>query len=264
MEQKTRVTTETKYRKKAEDFNNFTQLFRDAHAEIQSGEIELKPFAGAPTIKVGELFVLNGLLAYVADVGELKLVGSASPRMKERLRLIFENGTESEMYLRSFASALGEDPSSRHLVRRKIDMSALASAVSSTGTIYVLKSLSQDQAVKGISNLYKIGYCTTSVEKRIANAEKSPTYLMAPVEIVAKYNVFDINIKALEHLIHQVFASVRLDLQQVNLKGEQVAVTEWFVVPLQVINQAMDLVIDGEIFNYYYYDKSVQALIKHA
>lgn len=248
-------------RKKAKDFEKYQHLFVEKHADIANGLYALEPFKGLPTIKKGEFFVLSGVMLFIAEVHETELVETNGGRPKERLRVIFENGTESQMYRQSLAGRLGEREDSRHLVPKHIELPDVGSLERLAGHIYVLKSLSDDPVVKGIPNLYKIGYCTTSVEKRIANAENSPTYLMAPVEIVADYAVYDININALEHLIHQVFASVRLDLQQVNLKGKQVAVTEWFVVPLQVIDQAMDLVIDGEIFNYRY-DKSVQALLK--
>lgn len=90
------------------------------------------------------------------------------------------------------------------------------------------------------------------MEKRIQGAEKSPTYLMAPVEIVASYRAYNLRPSALEHLLHRVFAAVRLDAAIIDEVGGGVASTEWFVVPLTAINQAIELTISGDIVNYVY------------
>lgn len=259
--EKSRESFETKRRTKARDFQNFEHIFAHMYQQIHAGDYTLEPFAGAPTIKKGEFFVLNGIMLFVAEVGERKVVGAASPRPKERLRLIFENGTESEMYLRSLASALGEDKSSKHLVPKHIDLSSLSSLERLSGHIYVLKSLSTAPEVSTIPNLYKIGYCSTDVSKRIANAHREPTYFMAPVQIVRDYRVYDMNIAVLEHLIHKVFANARLDITQINEAGNQVNVTEWFTVPLEAIDDAISLIETGEIVNYRYSNQA-QTLIK--
>ena len=121
-----------------------------------------------------------------------------------------------------------------------------------SGYIYVLRSLSDDPQIAGIKDLHKIGFSRGTVEKRIKNAEKSPTYLMAPVEVVASYRTYNLRASALENLLHRVFAEVRLDLTQIDRKGRDYDPSEWFVVPLPVIDQAIDLIISGAITDYEY------------
>ena len=104
----------------------------------------------------------------------------------------------------------------------------------------------------GIANLHKIGFSTTSVEQRIKNAEKSPTYLMAPVKVVEDYRTYNLKPSALEHLLHRVFAEVRLDLSQVDREGRNYDPSEWFVVSRNVINQAINMILSGEIVDYVY------------
>ena len=96
-----------------------------------------------------------------------------------------------------------------------------------------------------MKDLHKIGFSTTSVEQRIKNAEKSPTYLMAPVKVVADYRLYNVKASWLEHLLHRVFAEVRLDLTQIDKKGRNYDPSEWFVVPYDVINQAVTMIMSS-------------------
>ena len=105
------------------------------------------------------------------------------------------------------------------MARSQISTSEIGDADIDSGYIYVLRSLSQDPQIAGIADLHKIGFSRDTVEKRIKNAEKSPTYLMAPVEVVATYRVYNVRASALENLLHRVFAAVRLDLTQIDPKG---------------------------------------------
>ena len=75
---------------------------------------------------------------------------------------------------------------------------------------------------------------------------------MAPVEVVASYRTYNLRASALENLLHRVFAEVRLDLTQIDRKGRDYDPSEWFVVPLHVIDQAIDLIISGDIVDYVY------------
>ena len=138
------------------------------------------------------------------------------------------------------------------MVRTGHDSSEVGDADEESGHVYVLRSLSGDPEVSSIQNLFKIGFSTTSVEKRIANASSSPTYLMAPVEIVADYRAYNLKASALEHLLHRAFASVRLDITQVDRGGKKYDPSEWFVVPLNVINQAINMIMSGEIVDFVY------------
>jgi hypothetical protein len=124
----------------------------------------------------------------------------------------------------------------------------------------VLRSRSNDPQIASLKDLYKIGFSTTSVEQRIANATNAPTYLMAPVDIVADYRTYNLKPSALEHLLHRVFAEVRLDITQIDPKGRMYDPSEWFVVPLNVINQAINMIMSSEIVDYVY-DPAAQQLV---
>ncbi|ACV06531.1 GIY-YIG nuclease family protein [Kytococcus sedentarius] len=64
----------------------------------------------------------------------------------------------------------------------------------------------------------------------------------------------------LENLLHRVFADVRLDVSQSGRDGRNYDPSEWYVVPQPVIDQAIDLIISGEIVNVVY-DRSAQRLV---
>lgn len=231
-------------REKCQDFDTFSPLFQQKHKELKEGLAKLVPFKSERDIEVGSFFVKGGMLLFVADIGEKEPTPGVRMRWKERTRTIFENGTESGMYRRSLASQLYEDDGFRVVPSAYEEVLA---EDESTGWVYVLRSLSDNPQISSRRNLYKIGFSTVPVEKRIANAVKEPTYLMAPVEIIETYRTYNMKTSVLEHLLHRVFAEVRLDLNQVGVDGRTYNVTEWFEVPLPVIRQAAELITSGEI-----------------
>lgn len=239
-------------RQKAADFEAFQHLFKAKHAELADGTFKLIPFPGVHTIEQGSFFVLNGIMLFVAEIGETayKVVGGKQEQ-KQRLRVIFENGTESSMYRQSLSIRLHEQEGLT-LARTGHDMSEIGDADSESGHIYVLRSLSEDPQIAGIQDLYKIGFSTTSVDQRIKHAKTDPTYLMAPVAIVEDYRAYNLKPSALEHLLHRVFADVRLDITQIDNGGHNYDPSEWFVVPRKVINQAITMIMSGEIVDYTY------------
>ena len=244
-------------REKAQDFELFEPLFRQKHAELREGTSKLLPYPGMTHILPGAFFVLNGVMLFVAEVGETEYKKSTVRENKrERLRCVFENGTESSMYRQSLAIRLS-DEDGQIVVPTEVPEVLTDDEVS--GYIYVLRSLSNDPQIVGIRDLYKIGFTRGSVEERIRNAPKSPTYLMAPVEVVASYRTYNIKASALENLLHRVFAEVRLDLTQADREGRNYDPSEWFVVPRGVIDQAIDLIISGDIVRYIY-DAEAQRL----
>lgn len=239
-------------RKKSTDFDQFEHLFTAKHVELAEGTVTLAPFTGLPTVQEGRFFVLNGVMLFVAEVHATKtMVVGGKPEPKQRLRVIFENGTESAMYRQSLSLRLHEQEG-QAVVRTGVADDEIFDAGTESGHIYVLRSLSTDPQIAGIADLHKIGFSTTSVEQRIKNAEKSPTYLMAPVKIVEDYRTYDLRPSALEHLLHRVFAEVRLDLSQVDRKGRDYDPSEWFIVGRNVINQAINMILSGEIVDYVY------------
>lgn len=250
-------------RVKAKDFEQFEPLFKAKHAELLNGTLTLKPFTGMDLIREGVFFVLNGVMCFVAEIGEeVELVIGGRQKRKQRLRLVFENGTESAMYDKSLQTRMYESQG-QVLARTGLDAHDVLDADFESGHIYVLQSLSTDPLIANIKNLHKIGFSTTSVEQRVKGASTSPTYLMAPVKIVADYRVYNVKASALEALLHRVFADVRLDLTQIDGKGRDYDPSEWFVVPRDAINQAVALIMSGEITEYVY-DRQLNRFVERA
>jgi hypothetical protein len=250
-------------RVKSENFDLYEALFKAKQAELAEGSFKLMPFTGLDLIREGVFFVLNGVMCFVAEVGEdVDLVVGGKPKQKQRLKVMFENGTESAMYKQSLMTRMYE-AQGQVLARTGLDASEILDADVESGHIYVLQSLSTDPLVANMKDLHKIGFSTTSVEQRLKNAENSPTYLMAPVKVVADYRLYNVKASWLEHLLHRVFAEVRLDLTQVDKKGRDYDPTEWFVVPRDRINNAVAMIMSGEITDYVY-DAQLQKLVERA
>ncbi|QHC60430.1 GIY-YIG nuclease family protein [Rathayibacter sp. VKM Ac-2760] len=248
-------------RVKAKDFAQFEPLFKVKHSELKDGTFTLKPFTGMDMVREGVFFVLNGVMCFVAEVGEdIDLVVGGKRTQKQRLRVVFENGTESAMYKQSLMTRMYE-AQGQVLARTGHDASEILDADIESGHIYVLQSMSTDPLIANIKNLHKIGFSTTSVEQRVKGASTSPTYLMAPVKIVADYRVYNLKASALENLLHRVFADVRLNLTQVDRKGSDYDPSEWFVVPRDAINQAIAMIMSGEITDYVY-DRPSERLVR--
>ncbi|WP_353951945.1 GIY-YIG nuclease family protein [Knoellia sp. S7-12] len=246
-------------RTKAQDFEQYEPLFKQKHVELQEGTSKLLPYSGMTHIVPGAFFVLNGVMLFIAEVGETEYKKTTVRENKrERLRCVFENGTESSMYRQSLGIRLSDEDG--HIIVQT-DVPEILTDDEVSGYIYVLESLSDDPQIAALKDLHKIGFSRDSVERRIKNAVKSPTYLMAPVEVVATYRTYNLKASALENLLHRVFAEVRLDLTQVDRKGRNYDPSEWFIVPRGVIDQAIDLIISGDIVRYVY-DSKAQRLVE--
>ncbi|MGB6129474.1 MAG: GIY-YIG nuclease family protein, partial [Psychrilyobacter sp.] len=124
---------------------------------------------------------------------------------------------------------------------------------------YVLTSKSTDERIASIDNLFKIGYSKNEVENRIKNAENEPTYLMAPVSIVTSWKCYNMNPQKLEQLLHVFFGTTCLNIDVIDNTGKRCTPREWFIVPLKVIEQAIELIISGEIIKYRY-DKDLKII----
>jgi hypothetical protein len=247
-------------RRKAQDFEQFQPLFQQKHAELREGTSKLLPYPGMNNIVPGAFFVLNGVMLFIAEVGETEYKKTTVRENKrERLRCVFENGTESSMYRQSLAIRLSDNDGQ---ILIESELPEILSDDQVSGYIYVLKSQSKDPQIAAIKDLHKIGFTRGSVELRIRNADKSPTFLMAPVEVVASYRTYNLKTSALENLLHRLFAEVRLDVSQVDRWGREYDASEWFVVPQPVIDQAIDLILSGDIIRYEYDAKS-QKLVAH-
>ena len=238
-------------RKPCKNFEEYEGKFTQCQSDLTSGERSLRPFAKGTQIEKGQYFVLKGILLYVDSVGKKETVEGVT---NARLCVIFENGTESDMLLRSLAAELYKD--GRRISERGDKLldgfSDITDEDEETGYIYILKSLSDNPEIKNIENLYKIGFSRIPVEDRIKNAAQEPTYLMAPVSIVTSFQCFNINPQKLEKLLHQFFGSACLNVDIFDKEGKRYTPREWFIAPLEVIEQAIHFLLSGEIVEYHY------------
>lgn len=227
------------------DFHHFRKIFEAKQDGLKNGKYRLVKFRTVTEIKLHGFYIVDGIMCYVEQIGKQKEVFG---RQKERIRVIFENGTESNMYLRTLSSELYR---AGYIV---VDnMKEKEDAEDAVGYIYILKSLSDDPVITTIKNLYKIGVTTGSVEDRIKNAETDPTYLMAPVEIVASYQLTgEYQPIKVESLIHRFFADAKVDMQIIDNFGLEYTPDEWYSVPTEAIEEAVDRIIDKSLTKYYY------------
>ncbi|NMY92801.1 GIY-YIG nuclease family protein [Pseudomonas oryzihabitans] len=262
-----RAAEEIADRKPCEDFETFRPLFERVQAEVKSGMRQSQPIeAGRRAIEAGDFFVLDGITLYVAEVGEpLKTTAGEVDR---RLRLIFSNGTESNLLLRSLQRAFYNDPTARRLASPDGGQLSFSGDLEAddveSGTIYVLRSLSDHSYVAQHRDIiHKMGVTGGRVETRIANAEHDSTYLLAKVEVVATYKLAGVNRTRMEKLFHRLFAPARLNITINDRFGHPVQPEEWFLVPLFVIDEAVARIKDGSITGYVY-DPSAAKLVNVA
>lgn len=263
-----REAEEVANRTPCKDFDRFEPLFTEAKSGLKDGFWFTKPFGKNASIEVGDFFIIGGQIAYVAEMSK----GSRTKdgRDNPRLRVIFDNQTEADLLLRSLSRSLypdGDTPVGRRLL--KVDAGPLFGGVAEsddieTGTIYVLRSLSSHPFVAEHRELiHKIGVTGGDVQARIAGAEKDATYLLAGVEVVATYKLHNLNRTRLENIFHRLFGAAQLDLTIEDRFGYPVKPREWFLVPLQVIDEAVQRIRDGSITDAIY-DPQTARLVSQA
>ena len=249
-----RAAEEIANRKKCENFEEFKSMFLQVKKDLETGMRQTSPFQKMAEIQKGQWFVVGGQIAYVAEVG--KEFVTEYDRRDSRLRVIYDNGTESDVLLRSLQRALHRDNAGRRIT--EVGYGPLFSAEieegdEESGTIYVLQSKSDHPVVEANRDiLHKIGVTGGNIERRIGNAKLDPTFLMADVEVVATYKLSNINRSKLEHLIHRIFDPARLDIEIKDRFGNPVVPREWFLVPIFVIDEAVERIKDGTITGFQY------------
>lgn len=245
-------------RERCEDFEVFKPLFEAVQRDLKSGGRLILPFMKDASIEQGNFFVLGGQTVYVAEVGDT--FRAPNGEKDARLRVIFSNGTESNLLRRSLQRALYKDYASGKAGSRITDRdfgplfsNEREEGDVTSGTIYVLRSNSDESFVKEHRDIvHKIGVTGGKVETRIADAVNDPTYLLAGVEIVATFDLVDINRTKLENLLHKIFDAARLNITIHDRFGKPVTPREWYLVPLPTIQAVVDRIIDGTITDYQY------------
>lgn len=241
------------------EFVPYEKMFHKVHQEIKDGIKLIKPFE-YEMLKEGGFYISNGVMLFLKSVNWTRKVqtfeSGVHNRPDGRAIVIFENGTESNMMFQSLYKNLHGSNGKAVLPNDEI-----TNEDKSSGWIYILKSKSQRAEIKNIENLYKIGFSSVPVEERIKNAKNEATYLYDDVTVVCTYEVYNINAKKLEQLIHRVFASACLDIEFTTKDNLRINPREWFVIPKEVIEQAIGLILTDEIVHYRF-DKDCQLLVR--
>ncbi|HEX7004976.1 MAG TPA: GIY-YIG nuclease family protein [Trueperaceae bacterium] len=260
-----RAAEEIANREPCTDFDAFKSLFHQVKKELATGIRETSRFEENATIQPQQWFIVGGQIAYVADMGEVYT--NAQGREDARLRVIYDNATESNLLMRSLQRALHRDPAGRRIIKSSngpLFSGEAAEDDIASGTVYVLRSNSDHpDVVANRDLLHKIGVTGSDLKRRLANARYDPTFLLADVEVVATYKLANINRTKLENLIHRIFEPARLKIQITDRFGKLVVPREWFLVPLFAVDQAIKRIQDGTIVEYGY-DPEKAALIRNS
>nr|WP_290917407.1 GIY-YIG nuclease family protein [Hyphomonas sp. 34-62-18] len=231
------------------DFDKFRPLFESVKQDLDDGIRQTRAFELKSEIEPGRFFIVGGQIAYVADKGE-EFTQEYGDR-DARLRVIYDNATESNVLMRSLQRALNKDDAGRRITdptAGPLFSDKASEDDTESGTIYVLRSRSSDPRIAENRDLiHKLGVTGCKVETRIANAAKDATYLLADVEIVATYELFNINRVRLEALLHRFFSDARLDIEILDRFGKPVRPREWYLVPLDIIDAVVKAIQDGTI-----------------
>jgi hypothetical protein len=262
--QEIKAAEEIAQRTPCQDFDRFKPIFDQVQRDLKKGARQTIKYQDNAAINQNDLFILNGQKILIAEMDKPFITDSGLPNC--RLRAVYDNGTESDYLLRSLQRALNKDKASRRITNP--DLSSLplfspqvvATDDLATGYIYVLRSQSDHPFIaEHRSIIHKIGVTGGEVKSRIANAKKDPTYLLADVEIVATFKLANINGQKLEALLHKVFDNARLELALPDRFGIPVQPREWFLVPLGVIETAIEKIKEGTI-DQFRYDPKIASL----
>ena len=254
-------------RQPCQDFDKYEHLFRAVQADLKSGKRKLVNFK-LGNLREGAYYVHNGVVFLLEEINikHKEHYRDDGTRVREdgRTRCVFENGTESNMLRRSVEKILYANGKaiSENADEVAENFSKKTNPISNqdqqSGYIYVLESKSESPAIQAMEHLYKIGFSKGVVETRIKNAREDPTYLMADVRIVQTYQCYNLNPQQLEQLLHTFFGAACLNVDVFDNNNQRHTPREWFVAPLPIIEQAIALVLSGNVVNYKYDSKSKQ------
>lgn len=242
-------------RKQCEDFFKFEKLFKDTQADIVNGKLRTERFKGETQIEVGDFFIVEGLLCLVDSI--LEYDKDETGKDNPRLRVIFDNGVESNLLKLSLARALYRDPHGRRIIPPPETVEkrfqGLTHHDKATGCVYVLASETKAPELADLKRqgrLVKIGYSTQSVEERTRHAAEDPTYLEAPVRILASIDCYNLNPQKVEHLIHAFLWNQRINMTLISSKGVKYKPSEWFAVDRDTAIAVAQHIVKGDITEY--------------
>ncbi len=228
------------------EFPRYAPLFAKVHHGLKQGEIDKARFRHELGLKLGDFFILSGIMGYIHDTGP-KLEGYKT--YNARLHIVFDNGTESWMLYQSLTHGLVRDEEgSKVLMKERLVPSDMPIP---TGTVYIVSTLSEHpELIPYKSNLYKVGFTENTVEERTKNAAKDKTFLEAPVRIVMTTQCYNIDAQKLEALVHGFLAAQRLNVHLKGHDGQIYSPREWFHAPLITIQKVIEHILDGTISQY--------------
>ena len=157
-----------------------------------------------------------------------------------RLRVVYDNETESNLLMSSLTRRLYEDKDARRIGMRAGPLFDGAR----TGFVYVLRSRSDRAQVRG---LLKVGTTAGAVEDRIARAETQGAFLFAPVEIVETFELIGYDAKQAEKAVHAALRPFHIALQVVGPDGRKFNATEWFKTDVATVAGVIERVFPGTI-----------------
>ncbi|GAQ12506.1 yeeC-like protein [Myroides odoratimimus] len=255
------------------DFQKYDQMFKQVHKELKEGKRKLLNFTNAEDNLIeGNFYLVDGILCYLEVSNAEKVVKENKSgdriRLEGRTVTIFENGTISNMLFRSLGKAIQKNgkivTNTDEGIYNQLqeNFNSLKEEDIQSGWIYVLKSKSENPEIQNLENLYKIGFSKNPVHERIKNASKEATYLFADVEVVASYICYSLNVQFFENLLHRFFAEVCLNVDLYDESGNRFVPREWFVVPLHIIDEVIQLLLNGSIINYRYNVENKRVILK--
>lgn len=238
-------------RKQCIDFWKFEALFSEMQQKLKNGEYQLQKFSNNSQIREGDFFILKGVTCFVDSIAA---ISERDDTHNPRMRLIFENGVESNMLMRSLAASLYKDENGRRVLQ---GAEAVTESLINTshkdkplGYLYILRSLGNKPALAQFDNLYKIGFTTTTIQDRIKNAERDTAFLESPVEVVKYFECRQVNPHMLERLTHTFLEAQRIKVMLVGRDGQHYLPNEWFNVPLETIVEVVKRISNGTINQY--------------
>lgn len=243
-------------RKACADFDLYKDEITAIEEDLKYGRKSAVAFS-PDALATGRCYILRGQVFMLVSDSSLNQsfnfkTGSRN-RREGRTRCIFSNGTESSLLYRSLVKAMEMDG---FCIKETSLETASTTCIQSDdlecGYVYVLRSLSRDPRIRAINNLYKIGFCRGLIEDRIKNAQAEPTYLMGEVHVVLSAKCYNLKTRALENKLHAFFSEANIDIEVIDNHGKAHHPREWFIAPLEIIEQAIKLSLEGEIAKYKY------------
>ena len=274
------------------DFEDvYKRLFERCNQLIASKDLVTKRLDSYSTknVQLGRFFVSKQVTALVAACAYEQKIQS-SRKSNFRIKVVYENGTQSEPLNTSFIEIINKDEQgslitfetplgkafldSVEALMEKTSKgwesgtvsgeSTGAGAATSTGAassepsevsgyLYILRSLSTNSVLHRFMqnrDLVKIGFSTTTVDERIENAAHEPTYLCAPVDVIRVYRCHDIDPHKFEQAVHMILGTQRLNVTLTDSSGKKYRPREWFTVSAQTACEVADHILDGTIMQY--------------